>query len=82
MYICDQGILFLDASNHEVKFVAQLITEGTGHATSFSFFLDLVQNQILKPFLTKDKKMSSSLEAEKKKEGEHGILLFRQKDHC
>lgn len=46
----DWGVLFLGVSNHQVKFVAKLIFEEDRHVSSFPFFPDLVQNQILKPF--------------------------------
>lgn len=46
----DWGALFLGVSNHQVKFVAKLIFEEDRHISSFPFFPDLVQNQILKPF--------------------------------
>lgn len=44
------GFFFLGATSHQVHFVAKLITEGAGHATSYRLCFDILQNQTLKPF--------------------------------
>lgn len=77
MCLCDWGVLFLGASNHQVKFVAKLVIKRVQHATSFP----LIQNQILK-FLTKEKtKMYFPSSKQKKKPNKNRVLLFQKKGH-
>lgn len=44
------GFFFLGATSHQGQFIAKLITEGAGHATSYPLCFDILQNQILRPF--------------------------------
>lgn len=81
MCLCDWGVLFLGASNHQVKFVAKLVIKRVQHTTSFPLFLDLTQNQILK-FLTKEKTkiyFPSSKQKKKKPKQEQSIAVSKKK---